>query len=41
MRSFLLACLAIVAIGVAAHLASDRLGPTASDVTTGPAVRLD
>lgn len=41
MRSFVLACISIVIIGVAAHFATDELDKPVASVSDNPAVRLD
>lgn len=41
MRSFLLACVAIVAIGVGAHFVTERVDPPVAGHSDNPSVRLD
>lgn len=41
MRSFLLACISIVVIGVGAHYATDYIDTPAAGLTTSASVRLD
>ena len=41
MKSFVLACIAIVIIGVAAHFVTDRYGPSIAENAPNPSVRLD
>ncbi len=41
MKSFVFACLAIIAIGVSASQITARLGPSAADRSASDSVRLD
>lgn len=41
MRSFLLACVAIIVIGFAASQVTERIGWSSSDQAISPTVRLD